>query len=105
MQNLKALTERFMHVIFGIDPRTGEYRTFALDREYGTMDVYRGAFENNSLIVDNLKDEGFTLENGQKMHFKLSYDLTSKDKIELLVEFTLDKGNVWSPFQKLVYER
>lgn len=95
-----------MHIIFGVDPRSGDYRVMALDKEFGTMDVYKGSYQHKVLTVTNLEDEGFVLEDGSgSMHFQLNYDLSKADSVILLVNFSLDDGENWEPFQRVNYTR
>ncbi len=94
-----------MHVIFGVDARTGKYRALALDKEFGTMDVYEGIFKDNKLIVDNLNDEGFTMQDGTKLNYRLSYKFQDDKNHFLEVDFTSNEGKDWKPFQRIMYKR
>jgi hypothetical protein len=94
-----------MHIIFGLDGRTKEYRVFALDKEFGTMDVYTGQMKQNMLVVDNLGDEGFLLPDGKKLNYRLTYVFKNKNSLELNVDYTADECSTWKPFQRIKYTR
>ena len=93
-----------MHLIYGVDPRTKKYRVLALDKEFGTMDVYAGEFNENTLVVDNLDEAGFPMADGSSMHFRLSYYFDSPSEHRLFVDFTKDAGENWAPFQRIYYK-
>lgn len=94
-----------MHIIIGIDPRAEEFRVLALDKEFGTMDVYKGSYEDHKLPVTNLGDSGFLVEDGKSMHFRLVYTMPTNGKMYLAVDYTVDRGATWFPFQRVIYTR
>lgn len=90
----------------GLDGRSKSLRLIAMDKEYSTMDVYHGKSETGRLIFTNLKsDEAFETQDGQSLSFRLTYRQLSAKKNELLVEFTKDRGESWSPYARQEYLR
>lgn len=94
-----------MQITYGVDTRTKEFRVFTIDKQYGVMDLYKGELKDDHIIVNNLEDEGFTLESGHIMHFQLDLDLSKQNKMLLDVKYTLDTGKSWQDFQKIDYTR
>ncbi len=93
-----------MYNILGVDPRNGKARYMALDKEYGTMDVYEGTLDSEKIMVSNLlSDEGF-ISDGQSLHFRLTFSKVRGGNHQLLVEYTNDYGKNWHPFSKNVYQ-
>lgn len=90
----------------GIDPRTGEYRFIVLDKEWGTMDVYKGKKEGKSIIVNNVdSDARFTDQDGNKLAFQLAYHLVSSSQIDFVIHSSKDEGKTWEPYGKATYTR
>lgn len=99
-------TSLTMKNIIGIDPRTKEFRLFALDKEYGTMDIYRGRREDKSIVFDNVSsDARFVSQNGLSYAFRLTYAFVKKNENSLYVESTTDDGKTWTPYAKITYKR
>ncbi len=95
-----------MNNILGIDPRTKELRLIALDKEYGTMDIYEGKIDQDTFFVSNLhSDARFELSNGDKLAFQLTYSPLTESSHRLLIEFTKDDGKSWHPYAKQYYIR
>lgn len=92
--------------IIGIDPRTGGFRLFAMDKEFGTMDIYLGKADGKNLVFDNVKsDAKFVNQNGSSLSFRLTYTFESVDRNILVVESTEDEGTTWKPYARAVYNR
>lgn len=89
----------------GIDSRSNKFKLFALDKEYGVMDVYEGQVSGDTIRVTNLhSDEKFIGQDGQEMSFRLTYNLVPEGAFELLVEFTTDEGRSWKPYARHRYK-
>ena len=87
----------------GIDGRSGNFRLIAVDKEFSTMDVFNGRFENNRLVFDNLlSDLKMYNPKGEEINFKLTYSFHENGKNVLLVEYSKDSGNNWLPFSKQI---
>ena len=99
----KGLT---MFELIGVDPRSKELRLFALDKEFGVMDVYKGTLEGKNMRLSNLKSDAlFVDKQGNAWAFRLNYTYQNNNEFSLLVEFSIDKGKTWKSFQKNVYSR
>lgn len=95
-----------MFNILGIDPRTKKLRMIAMDKEFGTMDVYKGDIQGRNAYLSNLRsDERFEDKAGNHWAFRLSFTFISNDEFSLLVEYTKNDGKSWKIFQKNVYHR
>ena len=95
-----------MHNTIGIDPRESAFRLFAMDREYGSMDMYKGRAEGNDLIFDNLdSDKRFQSPTGESLAFRLNFVYISATEHHLLVEYTKDDGTTWYPYAKNIYKK
>lgn len=89
----------------GIDPRTKEFRMMALDKEFGTMDVYKGTMKGDSFSVTNLKsDARFETQTGA-LAFRLSVAKSDEGVFSLLVEATNDDGKSWKAYSKIIYKK
>ncbi len=90
----------------GRDHRSNEVRLIALDKEFSTMDVYKGNVVGGKLVIDNVSsDLPFVTQEGDSISFRLTYRRISAEQNESLVEMTKDGGITWSPFSKQVFTR
>lgn len=90
----------------GFDSRVNTYKLSAMDKEYGLMDIYFGEWSDKRLVFTNLEsDRPISLEDGQKLSFRLSYMDIGQDGFTHLVEGTFDGGATWFIFSKSVYVR
>lgn len=95
-----------MNNIIGVDPRDKELRLFAMDKEFGAMDVYTGMADGKSMVFTNLNsDKRFTSGDGQSLAFRLSFSYVSDEEHSLLVEYTNDEGKSWNPYARHQYKR
>ncbi len=98
--------EIHMTTFIGFDSKQGKFKLTAMDKEYGLMDVYLGTWLDNELIFDNLEsDLPVKLEDGNEMHFRLSYKEISENSFTHLVEGTTDKGKSWFVFSRSLFKR
>lgn len=90
----------------GYDVLDNSFRLLSLDNPSGTIDVYKGAIEDDTLIFTNLESDTKTTNNiGEEISFKLIYKSLSASKNQLVVGYTKDKGRTWCPFVKNIYTR
>lgn len=90
----------------GVDARTEGLRLIAMDKEYGTMDVYEGEKEGDVITVSNItSDRPFVNDQGEAIAFRLTYSKVDAETNQLLVEFTKNKGETWMPYAKQVYRK
>lgn len=90
----------------GCDVLDDTFRLLSLDIPLGSIDVYKGNFENGTLIFTNLDSDTKTKSRtGEELSFKLIYKALSSTENELVVGYTKDKGKTWCPFVKNVYSR
>ena len=95
-----------MITFIGFDSKAKEFKLTAMDKEYGLMDVYFGNWVHGDLIFDNLEsDLPIQLQDGNEMHFRVSYKTITKNSFTHLVEGTTDKGKTWSVFSKAVFTK
>ncbi|MDY7396388.1 hypothetical protein UMM65_14145 [Aureibaculum sp. 2210JD6-5] len=90
----------------GCDLLDDSFRLLSLDIPLGSIDVYKGKIENDTLIFTNLdSDTKAKSKSGEEVSFKLIYKALSASENELVVGYTKDKGKTWCPFVKNVYIR
>ena len=94
-----------MITYIGYDQRIGKYKLCAMDKEFQSMDIYFGDWEESKLVFTNLySDKPFTMDDGSKFHFRLTYSFT-ENGFNHLVEGTKDEGKSWMPFSKSEFNR
>lgn len=78
------------------------YRLAAVDDTYGLMDIYEGDFvAGNVFQLTNLRaGTSFPLGDGSSMYFRLTFANINSNKLEFLVENSLDGGEIWTPMNK-----
>ncbi len=90
----------------GFDVIDSSFRLMSFDKATGSIDVYKGVIENNTLIFTNLDSDIKTKnKSGEEISFKLIYKDLSASENELIVGYTKDKGKTWCPFVKNIYKR
>lgn len=88
------------------DLHENSFRLLSLDNTSGHIDVYKGKFENETLLFTNLDSESKTKnKSGEEISFKLIYKALSDLENELVVGLTKDHGKTWCPFVKNIYTR
>jgi len=94
-----------MLTFIGFDNRISKYKLCAMDKEFRSMDVYQGEFNDENLIFTNLKsDAPFMFGENIALHFRLTYTFTDNGFIHL-VEGTKDFGESWFSFSKSIYNK
>ncbi|MEL7120278.1 MAG: hypothetical protein AAFO07_12580 [Bacteroidota bacterium] len=90
----------------GRDGRMNQLRMIAMDKEFATIDIYKGELNAGKLIFNNLTSDipALTPE-GKRVSFKITYSQLSKQKNESLVEITYDEGRTWTPYSKQIFKR
>ncbi|WP_394693405.1 DUF1579 family protein [Hyphobacterium sp.] len=83
------------------------YRVAAVDESYGLLDVYEGHLDDvGRLSVTNLRaDTYFPAGPTGEMHFRLSWTFVDEDRFVFEVDLTTDRGETWSPYFELTYNR
>ncbi|MCL6275581.1 hypothetical protein M3P19_16320 [Muricauda sp. 2012CJ35-5] len=95
-----------MITYIGFDYRLGKLKLCAMDKEYGSMDIYEGDKVGDDFVFTNLKsDLAIAMQDGKKLNFKLTYATISDTGFEHWVEGTYDGGETWFPFSKSVYTK
>lgn len=95
-----------MIIYFGFDYRINKFKLCAMDKEYGSMDVYYGEWIDNDLVFTNLKsDLPIKMQDGKQLSFKLVYSNIENNSFSHLVYGTYDNGNTWFPFSKSIYNK
>ena len=90
----------------GRDGRMNQMRMIAMDKEFATIDIYKGEIIDGKIIFDNVTSDipALTPE-GKRISFKITYSQLSKQENESFVEITYDEGKTWSPYSKQVFRR
>ncbi|MBJ2176032.1 hypothetical protein JBL43_17395 [Aureibaculum sp. A20] len=90
----------------GSDECDKAFRLLSLDIPVGSIEIYKGEFDNESLVFTNLESETKVKDKvGEEVSFKLIYKPLSENENELIVGYTKNNGKTWRPYVKNIYRR
>lgn len=90
-----------METTIGFDQKSNQPKLIALDKEYGSIDIYEGNIKADSIEFINLNSGvSFTTKDGKSLYFRLTFYEITETSHKFLVEFSSDEGNTWSPYVK-----
>lgn len=94
-----------MKLDISFDQYRDVYRLAVMDDQWGLMDIYEGELAGDALTATNLRaDTGFPLGDGRTMYFKLVIP-TKGDERVMMIDTSLDGGETWQDFYKVIYTR
>ncbi len=93
-------------VAYSYDRFRDVYRVTATDQAGGLMDVYEGRYENDRLVLTNLRARTFyRFDDGREMAFRLVKYFDGPDRFLIEASMSFDEGSTWQPHSRVQYTR